>query len=84
MAFNAADKHQCSFIEHLLPVALEKKIGIIGMKVATRGRMLSTWTPPPLSEQPTRMATNQTGHDHDEGISDLQLLGAGQHQHCRL
>ncbi len=61
MAFNAADKHQYSFIDHLLPVALEKKIGIIGMKVATRGRMLSTWTPPPLEEQPKRMATNKPG-----------------------
>ncbi|MHC4594309.1 MAG: aldo/keto reductase [Planctomycetota bacterium] len=61
MAFNAADKHQYSFIEHLLPVALEKKMGIIGMKVATRGRMLSTWRPPPLDEQPKRMATNRPG-----------------------
>ncbi len=61
MAFNAADKHQYSFIEHLLPVALEKKMGIIGMKVATRGRMLSTWTPPPLNEQPKRMATDKPG-----------------------
>ena len=61
MAFNAADRHQYSFIEHLLPVALEKKMGIIGMKVATRGRMLSTWTPPPLSEQPKRMATTKPG-----------------------
>lgn len=61
MAFNAADKHQYSFINHLLPVALEKKMGIIGMKVATRGRMLSTWTPPPLDEQPKRMATNKPG-----------------------
>jgi len=61
MAFNAADKHQYSFIDHLLPVALEKKMGIIGMKVATRGRMLSTWTPPPLSEQPKRMATKKPG-----------------------
>ncbi|MHC4119331.1 MAG: aldo/keto reductase [Planctomycetota bacterium] len=61
MAFNAADKHQYSFIDHLLPVALEKKLGIIGMKVATRGRMLSTWTPPPLEEQPKRMATKKSG-----------------------
>ena len=61
MAFNAADRHQHSFIEHLLPVALEKKMGIIGMKVATRGRMLSTWTPPPLDEQPERMATDKPG-----------------------
>lgn len=61
MAFNAADKHQYSFIEQLLPVALEKKLAIIGMKVATRGRMLSTWTPPPLKEQPKRMATKRPG-----------------------
>ena len=61
MAFNAADKHQSSFIQHLLPAALEKKMGIIGMKVATRGRMLSTWTPPPLDQQPKRMATNKPG-----------------------
>lgn len=61
MAFNAADKHQYSFIDHLLPVALEKNLGIIGMKVATRGRMLSTWTPPPLDEQPKRMATTRPG-----------------------
>ncbi|MCP4261963.1 MAG: aldo/keto reductase [Planctomycetes bacterium] len=61
MAFNAADKHQYSFIKHLLPVALEKKMGIIGMKLATRGRMLSTWIPPPLNEQPKRMATNKPG-----------------------
>jgi len=61
MAFNAADRHQHSFIEQLLPVALEKNLGIIGMKVATRGRMLSTWTPPPLDQQPQRMATNRPG-----------------------
>jgi len=61
MAFNAADKHQYSFIKHLLPVALEKKLGIIGMKLATRGRMLSTWTPPPLDQQPKRMATTKPG-----------------------
>jgi predicted aldo/keto reductase-like oxidoreductase len=61
MAFNAADKHHCSFIEQLLPVALGKNLGIIGMKVATRGRMLSTWTPPPLNQQPERMATSKPG-----------------------
>ena len=40
MAVNAADRHYLSFIEHLLPTALEKQMGVIGMKVATRGRML--------------------------------------------
>lgn len=46
MALNAADRHHKSFIEHLLPIALEKQMGIIGMKVPARGRILSSWTPP--------------------------------------
>jgi uncharacterized protein len=39
MALNAADKHQASFIDHLLPFAVEKNMGIIGMKVPSRGRI---------------------------------------------
>jgi uncharacterized protein len=35
----------------LLPLAVEKQMGIIGMKVPARGRLLSTWTPPPLEQQ---------------------------------
>lgn len=61
MAVNAADRHYLSFLEHLLPLALEKKMGIISMKVATRGRMLSTWTPPPLEQQPERLRTPLPG-----------------------
>ncbi len=61
MAVNAADRHYLSFIEHLLPLALEKKMGIIGMKVATRGRMLSTWKPEPPEQQPERMRTSKPG-----------------------
>ena len=52
MAVNAADRHYLSFIEHLLPLAQEIGLGTIGMKIATRGRILSTWTPPPLDQQP--------------------------------
>jgi uncharacterized protein len=51
MAVNAADPHHYSFSEKLLPLAVEKQMGIIGMKVPARGRILSTWTPPPLEEQ---------------------------------
>ncbi len=40
MALNAADKHHLSFIDHLLPLAVEKQMGIIGMKVPARGRIL--------------------------------------------
>lgn len=61
MAVNAADPHYLSFKNHLLPVALEKGVGIIGMKLATRGRMLSCWTPPPIDQQPESMATTLPG-----------------------
>ncbi|MFQ5778828.1 MAG: aldo/keto reductase, partial [Terriglobia bacterium] len=47
MALNAADKHHLSFIDHLLPLAVEKQMGIIGMKVPARGRILSSFTPSP-------------------------------------
>lgn len=45
MALNAADRHlpgpgdESSFLEHLLPVAVEKKLGIIGMKVPALGHI---------------------------------------------
>jgi aryl-alcohol dehydrogenase-like predicted oxidoreductase len=35
----------------LLPLAVERQMGIIGMKIPARGRILSTWTPPPLERQ---------------------------------
>jgi aryl-alcohol dehydrogenase-like predicted oxidoreductase len=59
MALNAADRHHLSFIEHLLPLALEQELGIIGMKIPARGRMLSSWTPPP-PDTPT-MASRAKG-----------------------
>ena len=40
-----------SFQEKLLPLAVEKQMGIIGMKVPSRGRLLSTWTPPSVEAQ---------------------------------
>ena len=61
MAVNAADPHYLSFKKYLLPVAQEKGVGIIGMKLATRGRMLSCWTPPPLEEQSKSNATSLPG-----------------------
>jgi aryl-alcohol dehydrogenase-like predicted oxidoreductase len=39
MALNAADKHYNSFIEKLLPAAVEKEMGIIGMKIPARDRI---------------------------------------------
>ena len=61
IALNAADVHYLSFKNYLLPEIQKKGIGIIGMKVATRGRMLSTWSPPPMDEQPARLATSKPG-----------------------
>ena len=51
MSLNAADSHIHSFTDQLLPLVVEKQMGIIGMKVPARGRLLSTWTPPPLEQQ---------------------------------
>jgi aryl-alcohol dehydrogenase-like predicted oxidoreductase len=51
MAVNAADAHHWSFMEKLLPLALEKQMGIVAMKVTSRSRILSSWTPPPLEQQ---------------------------------
>ena len=51
LALNAADRHHHSFMTDLLPLAVEKQMGIIGMKITGRGRLLSTWTPPPLEQQ---------------------------------
>jgi predicted aldo/keto reductase-like oxidoreductase len=51
MAMNAADAHHYSFNEQLLPLAVEKQMGIIGMKIPGRGRLLSSWNPPPVEQQ---------------------------------
>ncbi len=51
MALNAADTHDHSFSDKLLPLAVEKQMGIIAMKVPARGRILTSWTPPPVETQ---------------------------------
>ncbi|MGD0614492.1 MAG: aldo/keto reductase, partial [Verrucomicrobiota bacterium] len=51
MAVNGADKHHFSFMDELLPLAVEKQMGIIGMKIPARGRLLAKWTPPSLEQQ---------------------------------
>ncbi len=50
MAFNAADPFHLSF-KPLLELAVEKQMGIIGMKIPARGRLLTGYTPPPLEQQ---------------------------------
>jgi aryl-alcohol dehydrogenase-like predicted oxidoreductase len=51
MAMNAADPHHYSFNDQLLPLAVEKQMGIIGMKIPGRSRLLTSWNPPPIEQQ---------------------------------
>ena len=51
MAMNAADPHHFSFNQELLPLAVERQMGIIGMKIPGRSRLLSSWTPPSIEAQ---------------------------------
>jgi aryl-alcohol dehydrogenase-like predicted oxidoreductase len=51
MAISAADPHHYSFNADLLPLAVEKQMGIIGMKIPGRGRLLTSWNPPPIEQQ---------------------------------
>jgi hypothetical protein len=62
MALNAADVHYLSFKNYLLPEAQRKGIAIVGMKVTTRSRILSSWTPPPVEQQADeRLRTTKPG-----------------------
>ena len=51
LALNAADVHHWSFRKELLPFVVERQMAIIGMKITGRGRLLSSWTPPPVESQ---------------------------------
>jgi hypothetical protein len=51
LALNAADPHHHSFSNTVLPLAVEQQMGVIGMKITGRGRILSGWTPPSLERQ---------------------------------
>ncbi len=82
MALNAADPHCASFQAKLLPTAVEKQMGIIAMKVPARGRILSSWTPPPADEQNFWSMATQTGYDHHGRGPALRLDAAGQYSHC--
>ncbi|MGD8869537.1 MAG: aldo/keto reductase [Gemmatimonadales bacterium] len=42
MALNPADPHHLSFTAELLPLAKEKNMGVIGMKIPARGRIFRT------------------------------------------
>ena len=61
MAVNAADPHHLSFQQELLPLAVEKQMGIIGMKIPARGRILSSWNPQHGSEHSWEGAAPKPG-----------------------
>ena len=61
LAVNAADPHHLPFASELLPLAVEKEMGIVGMKVPARGRLLAGYVPPPLEEQRGRVKATRTG-----------------------
>jgi predicted aldo/keto reductase-like oxidoreductase len=46
LSLNAADPHHLSFEERLLPMAVEREMAIIGMKIPSRGLLLESWSPP--------------------------------------
>ena len=83
MAINAADRHYLSFLEHLLPLAQQLKMGTISMKVATRGRVLSTWTPPPAGRAAGAHAHQVARHADHSGGACLQHVPAGLNHHHR-
>ncbi len=56
MAVNAADPHHLSFCEKLLPRAVEKEMGIVGMKIPARGRILAS---PALSTTPYKFKPDE-------------------------
>jgi aryl-alcohol dehydrogenase-like predicted oxidoreductase len=51
LAVNAAERFHHSFEETLLPLAVERQMGIIAMKLTGRRRILSSYVPPPEEEQ---------------------------------
>jgi predicted aldo/keto reductase-like oxidoreductase len=61
LALNAADRHRLSFQERLLDLAVAREMGIIGMKIPARGRILANWTPPPADEQRPWMRASGPG-----------------------
>jgi len=60
MAFNAADPHHLSF-RGLLDLAVEREMGIIGMKIPARGRLLKGYTPPPADQQRGTVKITRSG-----------------------
>ena len=61
MAVNAADPHHLPFQKDLLPLAVERELGIIGMKIPARGRLLTGYQPPPPDQQRGAVKATRSG-----------------------
>jgi hypothetical protein len=59
-------------------------MGIIGMKVMARGRILSSWTPPPVEETKAFLGRQRRNHynsGHADETGNLLLHAVVAHQH---
>lgn len=61
LALNAADPFHLSFKKELLPLAVEKEMAIIGMKIPARGRILAGYKPPPAGTRGFGPAATRSG-----------------------
>ena len=88
MAMNAADPHHYSFKKQLLPLAVEKQMGIIGMKIPGRGRLLSTLDAAVARGAEALVgrdgARDHAGHADHAGGDVLHAFAAGEHDHRRM
>jgi len=73
MAINPADRHSASFIENLLPVALGLGMGIMAMKVPSRGKIFRP-TGVRTMEQAMRYALSHPVSTLVIGISEIAEL----------
>lgn len=62
MAVNAADRHQLSFIESLLPLAVQKGLGIAAMKIAGNGRLVFNWKRLARFQRPGNLTMQEAMH----------------------
>ena len=61
MAVNAADPHHLPFGSELLSLAVEREMGIVGMKIPARGRILAGYVPPPPEQQRGAIKATRAG-----------------------
>ena len=73
MALNPADRHSASFIDNLLPVAVKQQMGIMAMKVPSRGKIFHPGGVRTM-EQAMRYALSHPVSTLVIGISDIGEL----------